>query len=79
MPLSVFWEYVFLPDQYDHWLFLIFSHLEGKNIFLFMNNLFKIVCIFIYFMTFISEKIELAKGTIYSHEFINGLFIYFFL
>ena len=38
-----------------------------------MNNLFKIVCIFIYFMTFISEKIELVKGTIYSHEFINGL------
>ena len=44
-----------------------------KNIFLFMNNLFKTVCIFIYFMTFISEKIELVKGTIYSHEFINGL------
>ena len=38
-----------------------------------MNKLFKIVCIFIYFMTFIPEKIELVKGTIYSHEFINGL------
>ena len=31
MPLSVLWEYVFLPDQYDHWLLLIFSHLEGKK------------------------------------------------
>ena len=53
--------------------FLIFDHLEGKKIFLFMDNLFKIFYIFTSFMTMISEKTELVKRTIYRQECINDL------
>lgn len=46
--------------------FLIFDHLEGKKIFLFMDNLFKIFWIFISFMTMISEKTELVNDLTYT-------------
>lgn len=58
--------YIFYGNNMIIDYFIIFDHLEGKKIFLFMDNLFKIFCIFISFMTMISEKTELVNDLTYT-------------